>query len=113
MGERQKDIKLIVSEVLERETAEERAAYLEAACGGDVSLRKEVESLVQLEPKMGDFLEVPALGGEPILNGAPVSEGPGSTIGRYKLLEKIGEGGMAVVYMAEQIAEPRETVLRW
>lgn len=45
MSERPKDIKLIVSEVLEKGTAEERAAYLEAACGDDASLKKEVESL--------------------------------------------------------------------
>ncbi|MCU0915284.1 MAG: protein kinase, partial [Planctomycetes bacterium] len=100
--EQPKDIKLIVAEVLERETAAQRAAYLAAACGDDVSLRQEVESLLRLEPQMGDFLEVPVFGSGVIPGEPPVAEGSGTVIGRYQLLEKIGEGGMAVVYMAEQ-----------
>jgi serine/threonine protein kinase/Tol biopolymer transport system component/tetratricopeptide (TPR) repeat protein len=110
MVERPKDIKLIVAEVLERETAEERAAYLTTACGDDAALRAEVESLLRLAPQMGDFLEAPILGSGVILDEPPVVEGPGSAIGRYKLLEKIGEGGMAVVYMAEQTEPIRRKV---
>jgi eukaryotic-like serine/threonine-protein kinase len=41
---------------------------------------------------------------------APPGEGPGSSIGRYKLLERIGEGGFGVVYMAEQVAPVRRKV---
>jgi len=82
--------------------AGERAAYVERACAGDQALRARVEALL-IELDSGDSLPIPAAawgagdGGE-----ATVLEGPGTVIGRYKLLQRIGEGGFGVVYMAEQ-----------
>jgi serine/threonine protein kinase len=55
------------------------------------------------QPKVGSFLESPAPGANfPATIGQPITEKPGTQIGPYKLLQQVGEGGMGVVYMAEQ-----------
>ncbi|MCH9023627.1 MAG: serine/threonine protein kinase, partial [Planctomycetes bacterium] len=102
MNEKQENIKLIFAETLEKETAAERAAYLDQACGGANELRAKIEGLLEAHEGAGDFLEKPVLEGNLTLDDAPVTEKVGTLIGPYKLLEKIGEGGMATVYMAQQ-----------
>jgi len=82
----------------------ERDAYLSEACGGDRKLRAAVEELLK-HHGVSSFLDVAPVDSGVALDDSPISEGPGTVIGRYRLLERIGEGGMAVVYMAEQ-AEP-------
>src|SRR5436305_12468530 len=79
----------------------ERAAYLATACGANDTLRREVEELLRANETAGSFLVTAA-----DRDGAarsPAAEAVGHVIGRYKLLEKIGEGGCGVVYMAEQL----------
>lgn len=91
---------------LELTSSEERAAYLEQACGTDVVLRQRVEKLLRAHQTAGQFLspDTPPVPtglplGEPDL---PPSEQPGDQIGRYTLVERVGEGGSCVVYRAEQ-----------
>ena len=75
-------------------SAEELKLYLDGACGGDATLRARVEALFQAGAKAGGFMERPAMDGVPTVpDNSPVLEGPGTQIGRYKLLQEIGSGG--------------------
>ncbi len=92
---------------LEIDDPDQRAAHLDRACGGDEALRREVEELLQAHSQAGGFLpENPAA--PPAVPSS--MEGVGDRIGRYKLLQKIGEGGCGVVYMAEQETPVRRKV---
>src|SRR5262245_34209871 len=77
---------------------EERARYLDRACGGDAQLRGRVEELLAAYPKVEAFLERPAGSPIPTTDEQPISEGPGALIGPYKLMEQVGEGGMGLVF---------------
>src|SRR6266550_8104058 len=90
---------------------EERAACLDQACGGDAALRHRVEVLLNSHDASA-FLEEPAApAAMPTLRiSPPLSEQAGDRIGRYKLLQQIGEGGCGIVYMAEQDEPVRRRV---
>jgi serine/threonine protein kinase/tetratricopeptide (TPR) repeat protein len=92
-------LKEIFTLALSMRVPEQRNAYLAAACHGDPTLREQIESLLAATEQAGDFLERTVQVGP----GDGPLERAGSVIGRYKLLEEIGQGGFGVVYMAEQL----------
>jgi serine/threonine protein kinase/tetratricopeptide (TPR) repeat protein len=97
---------------LDFESASSQADFVERECGGDEALKARVEALLRSHREAGSFLHDQPLVGQPRdpVEGTTQAEGPGTLIGSYKLLERIGEGGFGVVYMAEQLKPVRRKV---
>ncbi len=107
-SERETKIKEIFARAADL-AASERSALLERACGPDPSLRREIERLLKAHDSAEGFLESASTAAV-VTPAAIVQEKPGDVIGHFKLLQKIGEGGFGVVYMAEQTAPVRRRV---
>jgi serine/threonine protein kinase/tetratricopeptide (TPR) repeat protein len=122
-----RNLKAVFNEALDRPAGPERSAFLDEACREDAALRAQVEQLLGDADRVGRFLEAPPGCPDPgksALNPSQRAEegpfdqrlaetlavGPGSRIGPYELIEKIGEGGMGVVYMAVQEKPVRRSV---
>jgi len=88
----------------------ERRAYLDAVCSGSFELRGRVENLLKADAQADSFFAATSTALSQCDFVLPVTEVPGDRIGRYKLLQKIGEGGCGMVYMAEQEQPVRRRV---
>jgi serine/threonine protein kinase len=110
MSQQYKDEETIFKAAVKLGTAPEREAYIGQVCGDDPVLLTRLTSLLKAHSEEHAFLDALMPQYDVSVDGPAVSEGPGSIIGRYKLLERIGEGGMAVVYMAEQTEPIRRKV---
>jgi serine/threonine protein kinase len=92
----------IFAQAMEQPSAAERAAFLDAACGDDAVRRARIDKLLQRHEEADGFLAKPFFEATPTSDTPALTDGPGTRIGPYKLLQQLGEGGMGVVYMAEQ-----------
>ena len=93
----------------------DRAAFLDRACAGDAGLRARIEQMLAAQSHLGGFLDPPPAPAapDPGRTGSqePPAAAPGAVIaGRYKLLQRIGEGGMGSVWMADQLEPVRRRV---
>jgi len=102
------DIQSLFDKALQRASTEERTAYLEDACRGDANLRQRLEELLAAHDQAGSFLQGSASQAD--TGPQPATEAPGTMIGSYKLVEPIGQGGMGIVYLAEQQQPVRRSV---
>lgn len=99
---------IIFEQALEISCPEERDAFLDKACEGNAELRRWVDLLLEGHDGTDGFLPTRADNMVPSIT--PMTEGIGTQLDRYKLLQKIGEGGFGVVYMAEQKTPVRRRV---
>src|SRR5207248_5119488 len=90
----------IFLQALEAPGPVQRERYLDTVCGEDLALRQRVEKLLAAHEAAGGILDRPAVPDDATGAYRPITEGPGTAIGPYKLLQQIGEGGFGVVFMA-------------
>src|SRR5215472_2104318 len=93
--------KTIFLDAVENCPPERWDAYLDEACDGDADLRRRVRVLLDAHKGADSLIDDPGPAAT-ITVAPPLTDGQGTIIGPYKLMEGIGEGGMGVVYMAEQ-----------
>ncbi len=102
------DAEKIFEAALQLESEEKRRQYLDLACESDLELRGKIDSMLSAHEEAEAYFHIEGFRKKTQPTNLtptqlqPAAEKPGTKIGRYKLLQQIGEGGMGIVYMAEQ-----------
>ena len=119
--ERWPDVERLYHQALERAEGE-RGAFLQDACAGDAALRQAVESLLSAHQEAAAFLEIPALelAARALAEATPVREEEANLLARlraaladrYAIERKLGQGGMATVYLAQDLKHNRPVALK-
>src|SRR5215510_11680106 len=110
--ERWRQIDELLDEALECLPAD-RAGFLDKACAGDETLRREIETLLRSDERAAGFIETPALevAAEFLTNQQPGLT-MGESVSHYKILSPLGAGGMDEVYLAQDTRLERKVAIK-